>query len=196
MKVLLDPANGKETIGRRSPDSKIQEWEWSREIISLIEKRLDSFGINHERTWNLDTEPGQRNRCKLANQIAKTEDCILISIHLGLSGKENEWRNKRGWSNYISPNATGKTKTLASIISDCAKNSDIHVRRPDKSHSYWLAKYAICRSTSMPSVFIECMYMDNLDDYKILNSDEGKNKISEIIVEGICTYLGVPYYIN
>lgn len=192
MKVLLDPAHGQDVKGKRSPDQRLLEWKWSREIIGRIEKRLDQLSISHERTWIGDTEPGLKKRCLAANSIAKKEKCILISVHNDALGN-GEWMNARGWSARVSLNASSNSKKLATMIAKAAKEMDIKVRCPKPDCMYWQQNLAICRDTTMPAVLVENLFMDNKSDLEYLLSEEGKETLTEVIVKGICNYIGVEY---
>jgi N-acetylmuramoyl-L-alanine amidase len=43
--------------------------------------------------------------------------------------------------------------------------------------------------TNCPAVLTENLFMDNKEDVKLLLSEEGKNKIVNLHVKGILTYL-------
>lgn len=58
--------------------------------------------------------------------------------------------------------------------------------------------YGIIRLGAMkgiPSIILECCYMDNEEDYKkILSTDEKLRKLSEVIAEGIANYFKLTLY--
>lgn len=195
MKVLLDPAHGVEVKGKRSPDQSLMEWEWSREMIGKIEKRLEELGIDSERTWYEDNEPGLNKRCRIANKIAKESKtkCILISFHINAAGMGKDWMNARGWSVFVSPNASNNSKKLAISLAKSAEELDLKVRKPDHNYYYWTASLAICKYTTMPAVLVENLFMDNKEDMEYLKSDEGKNTLTEVVIKGICNYLDYNY---
>lgn len=80
------------------------------------------------------------------------------------------------------------SKKLASLVASKAIASGIYVRRPDQSHLYWKQNLAICRDTSMPAILVENMFQDNLEDVEYLLSEEGKENLADIIVNGILDY--------
>ena len=49
MKILIDNGHGKNTPGKRSPDSKFREYSYAREIAKSIEGELKFLGIDAER---------------------------------------------------------------------------------------------------------------------------------------------------
>jgi N-acetylmuramoyl-L-alanine amidase len=192
MKILIDPGHSAQTPGKRSPDGTLREYKWAREVAALLEKRLDELNISHERTTTSDednTEISLNTRCKRANAIAKKEKCILVSIHCNAAGADGNWHNAKGWSVFVSLNASGNSKKLASFMTSAAKASGVKVRVPSPGVDYWTQNLAICRDTSMPAVLVENMFQDNKEDVAYLLSDEGKNTLTEIMVKGICDYI-------
>lgn len=84
--LILDPAHGIDVAGKRSPDEKLLEYEWSRERIDGIIKLLSpNGGRNFMITSPFLTdiyEPGLLNRVKTYNKIADNYDfCLMLSLH-------------------------------------------------------------------------------------------------------------------
>lgn len=194
MICILDPAHGAETPGKRSPDGRLLEYKWSREIISMMEVRLTQLGIPHRRSWGGDNEPGLIERCKRANKIAKENEgpAIFVSVHVNAAGNGG-WKAAKGWSIFVSTTASSNSKKLASLIATDAKVMGQKVRVPDPSHNYWTAKFTVLTKTSMPAVLVENLFQDNKEDVEYLLSPEGKVTLCEIMVKGICDYFGIQY---
>ncbi len=57
MKVLIDNGHGENTPGKRSPDGRLREWAYSREIADLVVAGLRKLGIDAE------TYRERRHRC-------------------------------------------------------------------------------------------------------------------------------------
>ena len=49
MKVLIDNGHGSNTPGKRSPDGRLREYAYTREIASRLEMELRKNGIDAER---------------------------------------------------------------------------------------------------------------------------------------------------
>jgi len=198
IKVILDPGHQAKVLGKRSPDGRLLEYKWNRELTKIIEERLDKLGIPHQRTTGPEEDNGKEigltNRCIRANNIAKKSDIptIFVSIHVNAAGN-GEWKSARGWSVFVSPNSSSKSKKLASYMAAMARNRDIKVRVPSRVNDYWTANYTVLSKTSMPAVLVENLFMDNKEDLEILLSEEGKKKLAEVIIEAICLYAGVEY---
>lgn len=196
IKVLIDPGHGK-TCPNSSPDKRIYEWKYARELASIIEGRLDTLRIPHQRTTEGDIDTPLKDRCKFANVENKKNSCILISLHLNASGNTSEWRSPHGWSIFTYTKASSNSIRLASCIEACVENTKkVHIRKPSPNQPYWKQNLAMCRDTSCPAVLIENMFQDNKEDVEFLLSEEGKGILSEAIVEGICNYIGIEYERN
>lgn len=198
MIVILDPGHNGEVPGKRSPDGRLREYRWARELTEILEEKLDELEIRHTRTTGPEEDEGPEvgltNRCKRANAFSKKypkEKSIFISIHVNAAGNEGKWMSARGWSVFVSPTCSGNSKRLASLLATEAGLEHIKVRKPDPEHSYWVANFTVLTKTSMPAVLVENLFQDNLEDVKYLLSDQGKDTLSEIIIKGICDYFGI-----
>ncbi|ROT17361.1 N-acetylmuramoyl-L-alanine amidase, partial [Muribaculaceae bacterium Isolate-114 (HZI)] len=49
MKILIDNGHGVNTKGKRSPDGRLLEYRYCREIAAEVEKRLRAQGYDAER---------------------------------------------------------------------------------------------------------------------------------------------------
>ena len=86
----------------------------------------------------------------------------------------------------------GKSKTLAeNIISEIVKvgqnSRGAKVRKNSQGKDY----YGFIRETSAPSVIVECAFVDNATDLKILATEGDKKTMGEAIAKGILKTLGV-----
>lgn len=192
MKVLIDNGHAKNSVNK-SPDGKVIEGTWARDMARRLYARLAQVGIPAHILVPEDEDIKLSERAKRANQVAKKEPCILVSIHNDASGSDGKWHDPSGWSVFVSLNASGNSKALASMMAASAEEYKLKVRRPDPLHGYWQKNLAICRDTSCPAVLVENLFQDNKDDAKYLQSEEGQVVLCEVMVEGICNYLGVQY---
>ena len=88
MKVLIDNGHGENTPGKRSPDGRLREWAYSREIADMVVVGLRKLGIDAERIVKEDTDVPLSERCRRANAIYKEagKKAILVSIHCNAAG--------------------------------------------------------------------------------------------------------------
>lgn len=193
MKVLIDNGHGENTPGKRSPDGRLREWTYSREIADMVVARLRKKGIDAERIVKEDSDIPLSERCRRANAIYKEigEKAILVSIHCNAAGSGASWVNAHGWSVFVSNNASASSKKLAASLCEVAESLKLQVRRPAPKQPYWQQNLAICRDTNCPAVLTENFFQDNKDDVEFLLSPQGKDVVARIHIEGITKYLGL-----
>ena len=193
MKVLIDNGHGENTPGKRSPDGRLMEWVYSREIADMVVAGLRKKGIDAERIVKEDSDVPLSERCRRANAIYKEtgKKAILVSIHCNAAGSGGSWMNARGWSVFVSNNASTSSKKLATSLCEVAESMKLQVRRPAPKQPYWEQNLAICRDTNCPAILTENFFQDNKEDVEYLLSAEGKRDVVRIHVEGIAKYLGL-----
>lgn len=193
MKVLIDNGHGENTPGKRSPDGRLREWSYTREIADRVVVGLRKMGIDAERIVKEDTDVPLSERCRRANAVYKAtgRKAVLISIHCNAAGSGSAWMNARGWSVFVSNNASANSKKLAICLAEAAEGIPVSVRKPMLRQSYWTQNLAICRDTNCPAILTENFFQDNKEDVEFLLSPEGKQAVVEIHIEGILKYLGL-----
>lgn len=191
MKILIDNGHGENTPGKRSPDGRLQEWAYTREIADMVVFGLRKHGIDAERIVKENIDVPLSERCKRANNIYREtrKNAILVSIHCNAAGNGTSWMNARGWGVYVSDNASFNSKMLASSLAEVAISKGVTVRKQSPGQDYWVQNLAICRDTNCPAVLTENFFQDNKEDVEYLLSSEGKRTVANIHVEGIINYL-------
>lgn len=193
MKVLIDNGHGENTQGKRSPDGRLREWAYSREIADMVVLGLRKKGIDAERIVKEDSDVPLSERCRRANAIYKDtgKKAILVSIYCNAAGNGTNWMNAKGWSVYVSNNASASSKKLAECLSETVLGIGIPVRKPSPDKLYWQQNLAMCRDTNCPAVLTENFFQDNKEDVEFLLSARGKDAVAKIHIEGIAKYLGL-----
>lgn len=193
MKVLIDNGHGENTPGKRSPDGRLREWAYTREIADRIVFELRDRGIDAERIVREYSDVPLSERCRRANEIYREagKKAILISIHCNAAGSGASWMSAHGWSVFVSNNASSNSKKLAACLAEVAECIPVPVRKPMPGQLYWEQNLAICRDTNCPAVLVENFFQDNKEDVEYLSSPEGKRDVVRIHVEGIIKYLGL-----
>ena len=193
MKVLIDNGHGENTPGKRSPDGRLREWSYTREIADLVVAGLRKLGIDAERIVKEDSDVPLSERCRRANNIYRDtgKKAILVSIHCNAAGNGISWKNAQGWSAFVSNNASLNSKRLAESLAQVAECIPVPVRKPMPQQPYWEQNLAICRDTNCPAVLTENFFQDSKEDVEYLLSPEGKDTVARIHIEGILKYLGL-----
>lgn len=195
--VILDNGHGVNTAGKRSPDGRLREYAWAREIVKRIKNKLDSLGIESYILVPELTDISLEERVRRANQIHKEQKkkgktVILLSIHCNAAGR-GEWLNARGWCAYTSKGPTESDK-IANCLYEAAHEildpKKLQIRS-DKSDgdSDWESNFYIIYKSTMPAVLTENFFQDNKEDVKYLLSEEGKQDCTNIQIRGILKYI-------
>lgn len=187
MKILIDNGHGVETAGKRSPDGRLREYAYTREIAARLEKELVSRGIKAYRLVPEENDVPLSERVKRANKYG-TEDVILLSIHCNAAGN-GAWMNARGWEAWTSVGNT-KADKLATCLYNAAGKAGFKLRKdetdgdPDKEGHLYILKHTLC-----PAVLTENLFQDNREDVEFLLSETGKQAIVDLHVNGIVEYI-------
>lgn len=191
MKILIDNGHGIDTAGKRSPDGRLREYAYAREIALRLEKALKARGYDAERIVTEENDIPLSERVKRANRIyAETgKKAILVSIHCNAAGADGNWHDAHGWAAYVSQNASVKSKTLARCLIEAAKDKGLKVREYSHQVPYWTQSLAMCRDTHCPAVLTENLFQDNKNDVDYLLSEAGKEAIMGLHVNGIIKYI-------
>lgn len=190
MKVLIDNGHGSNTKGKRSPDVRLMEYAYAREIAGMVVLELKKMGIDAERIVREESDVPLAERCNRVNEY-KASEAILISIHCNAAGNGSEWMTARGWEAWTSVGQT-KADKLATCLYEAAEEvlAGMKVRKdmsdgdPDKEEGFYILKHTKC-----PAVLTENLFQDNKEDVDFLLSPEGKKAITDLHVKGIMKYL-------
>lgn len=192
MIILTDPGHGIDTAGKRSPDGRLREYKYAREIAAEVVKRLKAQGYNAQQLVIEENDISLGTRCKRVNDICKhfgASNVLLVSIHCNAAGADGKWHDARGWQACVSLNASAKSKQLACYLYDMAQVQGLKMRSPKPGQKWWPQNLAICRDTDCAAVLTESGFMDNKQDVEFLLSDKGREAIINLHVEGIINYI-------
>ena len=192
MIICLDNGHAKSTLGKRSPDGKLLEYAWTREIVKRLSDKLQANGYKtYIVTPETDVDVSLKERCRRINKVYKdnNKQAISISIHINAAGSGASWLTAKGWQVYVSPNASSKSKKLAQCLYNEAKKANLKGNRSVPKEEYWVSNLAMCRDTNCPAVLTENLFMDNREDAAYLLSEEGKETIVNLHYNAIVNYL-------
>lgn len=188
MKVLIDNGHGQDTAGKRSPDGRLLEYQYAREIAQRLAKELWEKSIDAVLITPEENDVSLSERCRRANKYG-SKGVLLVSIHCNAAGADGKWHDAHGWAAYVSKNASVNSKTLARCLIQAAKDKGLSVREYAHQAPYWTQNLAICRDTKCPAVLTENLFQDNKADVDYLLSEEGKQAIVAVHVQGIMDYI-------
>lgn len=191
--VIIDNGHGIDTKGKCSPDKRLYEWKWAREVAQLIQEQLQAQGIQAVRIVTEDTDISLKERCRRANALCDkygTGNCVLVSVHINAAGADGEWHNATGWSGWVAPNASKNSKRFAQLLYAEAEAAGLQGNRAVPACKYWVGNFAIVRDTKCPAVLTENLFQDNKGEVDYLLTAEGKAAIAKLHVNAIHKYIG------
>ena len=115
MLVILGTAHGKNIAGKCSPDNRLKEYKWSREVCYLIQAELHLLGINCTIDIEDENEESLKSRRMIVNELCKKYNknkCIYVSVHIN-AAPGNDWSKASGWTVYVGDNCSENSKKLA-----------------------------------------------------------------------------------
>lgn len=191
--ILLDNGHGNNTVGKRSPDGTLLEYQYTRDMAKSVFNTLKALGYNVELLVPEIYDVPLSERVRRINQHCNdygASNVVVVSIHINAAGNGTQWLSARGWSVYTSK---GKTKSdeLATIMYEEAEKSHIDFKiRKDMSDgdADWEENFTILTKTKCPAVLSENFFMDNEDDVDFLLSQTGKDVVKNIHINSIIRY--------
>lgn len=204
--IIFGTAHRLREYGKCSPDGRLRECVWSREICSELKAKLESYGypvlidfepLDLPKTMQTPNSTIERQRelalrVNYVNEVCRQEgasNVLYVSVHVDASGKDGQWHNAHGWSVRVYPKASPQSRRLAGCLFDAAKGHGLHMRQPHETQKYWEQSLYVLKHTQCPAVLTENMFQDNREDVDFLLSDEGRHAIMRAHVEGILNYL-------
>ena len=194
MKILIDNGHGKETPGKRSPDGKFREYQYTREIARKIVDELLTSGFDAQLLVPEEDDIPLKERVERVNKACSDlgkENVLLISIHVNAFKDGNEWQSPRGWSCYTTKGVTSSDDLAIMLYEEAISAFNGHKIRMEMSDgdADWEEDFYILKKTLCPAVLTENFFMDNKNDVNYLISDNGKNAIIRTHVNSIKKYI-------
>ena len=137
--VVLGTAHLGSTPGKQSPDGRLRECVYSRQIVSAVKARLEAYGcrvvVDYEPLEPKPEWAAARKKAGYGAEQAKelsfrvqrvnalcrqhgSDRCLYVSIHLNAAAN-GEWKKAGGWCAYTTPGKTGADR-LAECLYDAA----------------------------------------------------------------------------
>lgn len=197
MIILLDNGHGYDTKGKHSPDMRLREYAWARIISRKLKEVLEKAGRTAILVTPEDKDIALAERVRRVNSYCTkygTKNCVLVSIHNNAVGSDGKWHDARGFSVFVSKNASANSKKLATIFTDLAKARGMLGNRSVPAVKYWTWSWTdkdiyILKSTKCPAVLTENFFQDNKSDVDYLLSEKGINEVVQLHKDALEKYI-------
>lgn len=183
-KIYIDAGHGGDSTGASYNGRK--EKDDCLALALAVGKLLEANGITVKYSRTTDVNPDLNDRCREANAFGAN---YFISIHRNAFKPEQA----KGVEGYIWSKATinGPEEKNAKRIVNLTCTATGFKNRGIKRGAPSDTDFTVNKITTMPSVLLECGFIDNTDDNKIFDS---KFKLMTVaIAEGLCDAVGVKY---
>lgn len=179
MKVFLGVGHGGSDPGAVVDNTKEKDLNLS--IALACRDELERHGVSVKMSRTKDENDTLSEEIKECNAYCPD---LAVDIHNNAGGGDGA----ETFYHY----GGGESKTLAeNILSEIVKvgqnSRGAKVRKNSNGKDY----YGFIRETSCPAVIVECAFVDNASDLKILATEGDRQKIGQAIAKGILKTLGV-----
>lgn len=188
-KIVVDAGHGAPDGGAVSSDG-IEEAGLNLEIAEKLRDALEDEGflviMTREDENNIADTDKQKslremkssdltNRVNIANNSGAD---IMISIHMNKFEGGSSW----GWQTFYSKDSD-EGKRLATLVQTSIQKSIDD--RVNKRVALSIEGIKIVDKTNIPVIIVECGFLSNVEDLKLLQTEEYQNKIAIGIVDGV-----------
>lgn len=189
MVILVDPGHGGYDGGARAQDSGIWEKEINLAVALQVEKALTARGASVTLTRREDialcdetTASGTKKRQDMERRVALGEEIgadMVLSIHM------NEYRDRA----QSGPQVFYRQESEESrLLAGCMQAALISALAPPKERAALAGDYFILR-LPVPSVLIECGFISNSAEEKLLLDPAYQARLGEAVAQGVTDYL-------
>ena len=191
--IILDAGHGECTPGKRSPKTddgrQLFEWKYNRELSKRIKLVCDQLGIPCIQANTDNTDPGLSARANNINKIVRQQaekgrQCLMISLHGNACYSNGKWGPGHGWEVYSTVGTT-KSDEFAKLL--CKHFPIIFPNEKLRGHKE--KNFTLIFKCSCPCVLTENFFYDNKEDFELLTSEEGLQKIVNLHMAAICDYV-------
>ena len=180
MKVFIGVGHGGSDPGAVANNTKEKDLNLS--IALACKDILEKHGVNVRMSRTKDENDPISEEIRECNAFAPD---LAIDIHNnagGGDGAEVFYHHGGGKGKILAENI------LAEIVKVGQNSRGIKTRQNSQGKDY----YGFIRETNAPAVIVECAFVDNAEDLKVLSTEGKRQAMGEAIAKGVLSTLGVP----
>lgn len=181
MKVFIGVGHGGSDPGAVANNTKEKDLNLS--IALACRDVLERHGVSVKMSRTKDENDAISEEIKECNAFAPD---LAVDIHNNAGGGDG--------AEVFHHHGGGKGKILAeNILAEIVKVGQNSRGIKTRTNSSGKDYYAFIRETSCPAVIVECAFVDNASDLKILATESQRQSMGQAIAKGILKTLGVEY---
>ena len=190
--ILIDPGHGGYDGGARARDSGIWEKVINLDVALQVEKSLVDQGAAVIMTRREDADLCTEDRPaaltkKRQDMLARVEMAVSAQVDMVLSIHMNEYR-ARGESGpqvfYRQGSDAGR------LLAGCMQEALIARLQPRKARAAMAGDYFILQ-LDVPSVLVECGFISNPEEERLLLSEDYQARLGEAVAVGVMDYVAL-----
>ena len=190
--ILIDPGHGGYDGGAKARDSGVWEKVINLDVALQVEKSLAAQGASIIMTRREDADLCTEDRPaaltkKRQDMLARVEMAVSAKVDMVLSIHMNEYR-ARGESGpqvfYRQGSDAGR------LLAGCMQEALIEHLQPRKKRAAMAGDYFILQ-LDVPSVLVECGFISNPDEERLLLSDDYQARLGEAVTAGVMDYVAL-----
>lgn len=187
--IVIDPGHGGTDPGSIGYKTKVKESDLNLKLSKMLKQKLEYAGINIVMTREDENSlaKGAGKKFKKIDMEMRKDLIKSIRPNMVISIHQNSYTNHslRGAQVFYDKTSEISKQIANSIQEEFIKGLD----KGNKSTSP--GDYFMLKCTSAPSVIVECGFLSNEADEKLLLSDEYQEKIVNCIYLGIVKFLQI-----
>ncbi len=187
--VVIDPGHGGTDPGSIGYKTKVKESDLNLKLSLMLKSKLESAGINVVMTRSSEKamlegagRKWKKDDMALRKEFIKnTRPNMVISLH------QNSYTNHSLRGAQVFYDKTSEiSKQIADFIQEQFKQDLDKSIKATSPGDYFMLK-----CSSAPSVIVECGFLSNAEDEKLLQDETYQNKIVDCIYKGIVKFLQI-----
>ncbi len=190
MKIVLDAGHGGIDGGVTGKTTGVKESELNLSVTMALKDALEDMGF--EVTLTRKTSAGlygaatkgfkRRDMQKRKEIIEKADPALVLSIHQNFYPS----RSSRGAQVFYN-RLDERGKRLA--LKTQERLNEFYQTEGAKPRNAMVGEYFMLECSSAPSIIVECGFLSNESDEKLLTSERGQKRLVSAIAAGVIEYL-------
>jgi N-acetylmuramoyl-L-alanine amidase len=187
MVICLDPGHGGHDDGSTSILG-FAEKDINLKVALNVGKLLENSDIEIVYTRTTDEANGSnqeedlKTRCKISNDANAD---IYVSIHCNFDENSPKSKGMEVWCRFPKQKGEELAICLDNQLGKAGYTRDRGIKYESEGSLY------VLRNTRAAASLVELGFLSNMEDSEFLKSDEGQDKCSKAIVQGIKDYFGI-----
>ena len=185
--VVVDPGHGGEDGGAVGEDGTLEK-DLNLQIALLLKEQLEQHGFTVVMTRQTDEDTdglnGFHKKQDLAARVQRTAEVnadLFLSVHINASSSRQD-KGFQVWYGTGNNDGQALAEAIKNKVEEAQICTRIRVVKPVPESLY------VFRTVTVPNVLIECGFISNAEDRRLLQQPEHRLRLAEAICAGVMDY--------